>query len=65
MDIREFITDMLIEAGFDPEDQDDMIKELEPIVMKRIVTKLALKMSPEQRDEAEILLSKADGEWPA
>jgi hypothetical protein len=27
------------------------------------VTKIALKLTPEQREEAELLLSKADGEW--
>jgi hypothetical protein len=39
-----------------------MIKEIEPVLLKRIVTKIALKLTPEQREEAELLLSKADGE---
>ncbi len=61
--IQEFIVDMLIEAWFHPDDHDDLIKEIEPVLLKRITTKLALKMNPEQREEAELLLSKADGEW--
>lgn len=61
--IQEFIVDMLIEAWFHPEDHEDLIKEIEPVLLKRIVTKIALKLTPEQREEAELLLSKADGEW--
>ncbi|MDD3262287.1 MAG: hypothetical protein PHR61_00405 [Candidatus Absconditabacteria bacterium] len=60
--IQEFIVDMLIEAGFHPEDHEDLIKEIEPILLKRIITKIALKLAPEQREEAELLLSKADSQ---
>lgn len=61
--IQEFIVDMLIEAWFHPEDHEDLIKEIEPVLLKRIITKIALKLTPEQREEAELLLSKADSQW--
>ncbi len=61
--IHEFIEDMLIEAWFHPEDHPDLIEDIEPVLLKRIITKLALKLSPSQRDEAELLLSKADSQW--
>jgi hypothetical protein len=61
-DIQEFITDLLIEAGVNPEDHDDFIQELEPIVLQRIVSKLAVKLPPEKVDLAEKYLSTADSE---
>ena len=61
-DLHEFITDLLIEAGFHPEQHKQLIEEIEPVLLRRIVTKLALKLSPTQREEAESMLSKADSE---
>lgn len=59
-DLQEFITDLLIEAGFHPEHHKEMIQEIEPVLLRRIVTKLAIKLSPAQREEAEVCLSKSD-----
>jgi hypothetical protein len=60
--LQEFITDLLIEAGFHPEHHKDMIQDIEPVLLRRIVTKLAIKLSPAQRDEAESMLAKSDSE---
>lgn len=61
-DLQEFITDLLIEAGFHPEHHKELIEEIEPVLLRRIVTKLAIKLSPAQREEAEAMLAKADSQ---
>lgn len=61
--IHEYLEDLVIEAGFPPEDHADLIKEIEPSFLKYLVTKLALKLPTDKVEEAELFLSKGDSDW--
>lgn len=60
--MTEFITDLLIQTGFPTEEHEEIIKEIEPVLMDRIITKLVAKMTPTQRNEADALLEADDGD---
>ena len=60
--MTEFITELLIQTGFPKEEHEEIIKEIEPVLMDRIITKLVAKMTPSQRNEADALLEADDGD---
>jgi hypothetical protein len=60
--LTEFITDLLLQTGFPPEEHDELIEEIEPVLMDRIVTKLTAKMNAKQKNEADELLEHDEGE---
>ena len=60
--MEEFTSDLFMKAWFEPEEFEQLNKELEPVVWDYILTKLMSKMTPAQQKEADKLLDDDDGE---
>lgn len=63
--LHEYLSDLFAQAGIHPEHHETLIAEMEPILLTRIFTKLALKLPAEQVAVAEKFLEVGDqvGFW--
>ena len=64
-----YLEDLFTEAGFHPDEFEELKEEWRPILMSRIIAKIALKLEPFERAQAEIYLKEGDTEkfwklWP-
>jgi hypothetical protein len=57
-DMDMYLEDLFTEAGFHPDEFDDLKEEWRPILMSRILAKIALKLKPFERAQAEMYLNE-------
>jgi hypothetical protein len=57
-----YVEDLFTEAGFHPDEFEELKEEWRPILMSRIIAKIALKLEPFERAQAEIYLKEGDTE---
>lgn len=57
-----YLEDLFTEAGFHPEEFEELKEERRPILMSRILAKTALKLEPFEREQAELYLKKGESE---
>lgn len=63
--VHEYLEDLFVQAGIHPDQHEALIAEMEPILLTRIITKLALQLPAEQVAVAEKFLEAGDhaGFW--
>lgn len=63
--LYEYLNDLFVQAGVHPDHHETLLAEMEPILLTRIVTKLALKLPADQVSVAEKFLENWDhaGFW--
>lgn len=55
---HEYLSDLFVQAGIHPDHHETLIAEMEPILLTRIVTKLAMKFPADQLAFAEKFLER-------
>lgn len=60
--MEDFTSELFAEAGFEPEEFEELNKELEPVIWDYILTKLIERMTPAQQNEADNMLDNDDGD---
>ena len=61
-DMDMYLEDLFTEAGFHPDEFDDLKEEWRPTLMSRILAKIALKLKPFERAQAEMYLNEWNSE---
>ena len=60
--MEDFTSELFTKAGFEPEEFEELNKDLEPVIWDYILTKHIEKMSPKEQNEADALLDEDDGD---
>jgi hypothetical protein len=61
-DMDMYLEDLFTEAGFHPEEFEELKEEWKPVLISRILAKIALKLKPLERAQAEMYLKEGDAE---
>lgn len=61
-DLDMYLEDLFTEAGFHPDEFEELKEEWRPILISRIIAKISLKLKPLEREQAELYLKKGDSE---
>jgi hypothetical protein len=61
-DMDMYLEDLFAEAGFHNEEFDELKEEWKPILMSRILAKIAIKLNPLERAQAEMYLKEGNAE---